>query len=180
MTDVLPITIRYAQADDIASVVAIYNQSIPTKQATAELTPVTIADKQDWFDGHIHRQATRPMLVAVKDNQVVGWGGFTDLYSREAYNISSEVSIYIDEQAKGQGMGKALLLKLLALAPSLGIQQVVAKIFAHNQPSLQLFDKMGFESWGVLRQVCDMDGFIADVAILGKSVSNADADKGNE
>ena len=170
MTDVLPITIRYAQAYDIAAVVAIYNQSIPTKQATAELTPVTIADKQDWFDGHINRQATRPMLVAVKDTQVVGWGGFTDLYSREAYNISSEISIYIDEKYRGKGYGKQILEYCIEKAPNLGVENLLAFIFAHNLPSLTLFEKFGFKLWANLKNIAELDGEKRSLIILGKNI----------
>jgi len=47
---------------------------------------------------------------------------------------------------------------------------VVALIFAHNQPSLGLFRKLGFEQWGYMPKVCDMEGFIADVVMLGKAV----------
>lgn len=164
--------IRLATHSDLPAVVNIYNQSIPDKQATADLTPVSIAERQAWFDAHLTNAHTRPLLVAVKDHQIVGWGGFTDLYSRPAYHISSEISLYIDESAKGQGVGKALLQALLNRAPSCGIQQVLAKIFAHNQPSLSLFRQYDFREWGILPQVCDMDGFIADVVILGRSIKH--------
>ena len=59
---------------------------------------------------------------------------------------------------------------MLTQAPSLGIHNVVALIFAHNQPSLGLFRKLGFEQWGYMPKVCDMEGFIADVVMLGKAV----------
>lgn len=164
------LTIRQATQADLPHIVAIYNQSVPTRQATADLTPVTVAQRQAWFDAH-GLEKNRPMLVAVGNNhRIIGWGTLSNLYERPAYRISSEISVYIDETAKGQGVGKGLVTELLKLAPSCDIQQVVAKIFAHNQPSLSLFKSFGFEEWGMLKQVCDMDDFIADVAILGKSL----------
>ena len=102
--------------------------------------------------------------------EIIGWGSLSDLYARPAYHISTEISIYVAEEAKGQGVGKALVNYLIEVAPSCGVQQVVALIFAHNTPSLAMFEKLGFESWGKFKQVCDMKGFIADVVILGKSV----------
>lgn len=57
-------------------------------------------------------------------------------------------------------------------APSLGICNVIALVFAHNQPSLGLFRKLGFEQWGYMPKVCDMQGFIADVVMLGKTVTS--------
>lgn len=162
------LTIRVATIDDLPQIVDIYNQSVTTKQATADLTPVTVADRQAWFDAHTGK---RPLVVAQNaENQLLGWGSLSDLYARPAYHISSEISIYVANEAKGQGVGKALVNHLLQVAPSCGVQQVVALIFAHNTPSLGLFKTLGFEKWGNFKQVCDMDGFIADVVILGRTV----------
>ena len=170
------LSIRLAAIDDLPRIVEIYNQSIAGKQATADLQPVTVADRQAWFDAHT---GNRPLVVAQTRSEtssqtslgeIVGWGSLSDLYARPAYHISTEISIYVAEEAKGQGVGKALVNYLIQVAPSCGVQQVVALIFAHNTPSLAMFDRLGFESWGKFKQVCDMQGFIADVVILGKSV----------
>lgn len=160
--------IRLAAIDDLPRIVEIYNQSIAGKQATADLQPVSVADRQAWFDAHT---GNRPLVVAQTSlDEIVGWGSLSDLYARPAYHISTEISIYVAEEAKGQGVGKALVNYLIEVAPSCGVQQVVALIFAHNSPSLTMFSKLGFEPWGKFKQVCDMNGFIADVVILGKSV----------
>lgn len=170
------LSIRLAAIDDLPRIVEIYNQSIAGKQATADLQPVTVADRQAWFDAHT---GNRPLVVAQTRSEtssetslgeIIGWGSLSDLYARPAYHISTEISIYVADEAKGQGVGKALVNYLIEVAPSCGVQQVVALIFAHNTPSLAMFEKLGFESWGKFKQVCDMQGFIADVVILGKSV----------
>ena len=95
---------------------------------------------------------------------------FSDLYARTAYHISTEISIYLDQGFQGRGLGSLLIRWMLTQAPSLGIRNVVALIFGHNTPSLGLFYKLGFEQWGYMPQVCDMDGFIADVVMLGTAV----------
>lgn len=170
------LSIRLAAIDDLPRIVEIYNQSIAGKQATADLQPVSVVDRQAWFDAHA---GNRPLVVAQTSSEtssqtslgeIVGWGSLSDLYARPAYHISTEISIYVAEEAKGQGVGKALVNYLIEVAPSCGVQQVVALIFAHNTPSLTMFSKLGFETWGKFKQVCDMNGFIADVVILGKSV----------
>lgn len=171
------LSIRLAAIDDLPRIVEIYNQSIAGKQATADLQPVSVADRQAWFDAHT---GNRPLVVAQTRSEtssetslgeIIGWGSLSDLYARPAYHISTEISIYVADEAKGQGVGKALVNYLIEVAPSCGVQQVVALIFAHNTPSLAMFEKLGFESWGKFKQVCDMKGFIADVVILGKSVN---------
>ena len=177
--------VQRASDEDLSEILLIYNQSIAGKQATANLEPVTYEERAAWFAEHID-SATRPIYIvrmlesAIEDGMqkegasIVAWGSFSDLYARPAYHISSEISIYIHNDYHGQGLGSLLVRWMLQQAPSLGIHNVAALIFAHNQPSLGLFGKLGFEQWGLMPQVCDMDGFIADVVMLGKSVIDND------
>lgn len=182
--------VQRAGTGDLASILAIYNQSIAGKQATANLAEVSCDERAAWFSEHINNPK-RPIYVVrvVKvlktsahqqngdtDNTapIVAWGSFSDLYARSAYHISSEISIYLHSDYHSKGLGSLLARWMIIQAPSLGIRNITALIFAHNQPSLRLFGKLGFTQWGYLPQVCDMDGFIADVVILGIAV-NANA-----
>ena len=181
-------TVQRANKADLPAILAIYNQSIAGKQATANLAPVSCEERQVWFDEHLN-SATRPIYIvkAVVENvderieqtasPIVAWGSFSDLYARPAYHISTEISIYLHQDYHGQGLGSLLTRWMLTQAPSLGIHNVVALIFAHNQPSLGLFRKLGFEQWGYMPKVCDMQGFIADVVMLGKAVMVVNNDK---
>ncbi|MGP5175295.1 GNAT family N-acetyltransferase [Psychrobacter immobilis] len=181
--------VQRASRDDLSEILAIYNQAIAGKQATANLTPVTCEERADWFDEHIN-SPTRPIYVVkamhkttqnaakTETATIVAWGSFSDLYARPAYHISTEISIYLHQDYHGQGLGSLLTCWMLTQAPSLGIHNVIALIFAHNQPSLGLFRKLGFEQWGYMPKVCDMQSFIADVVMLGKAVtSDDDSDK---
>lgn len=176
--------VQRASKEDLAEVLAIYNQSIPDKQATANLALVTVEERTAWFDEHLD-SPTRPIYVVKAlsesdaDRQstklpIVAWGSFSDLYARTAYHISTEISIYLNQDHQSKGLGSLLTRWMLTQAPSLGIRNIVALIFAHNQPSLGLFRKLGFEQWGYMPEVCDMDGFIADVVMLGKTVTSDD------
>ena len=173
--------VQRASHNDLPEILAIYNQSIAGKQATANLTPVTCEERAAWFDEHLN-SATRPIYVVravakageseeqTASSPIVAWGSYSDLYARTAYHISSEISIYLHQEYHGQGLGSSLMRWMLTQAPSLGINNVVALVFAHNQPSLGLFRKFGFEQWGYMPKVCDMQGFVADVVMLGKAV----------
>ena len=166
--------VKRASIEDLSAILAIYNQSIVGKQATANLTPVTIDERAAWFDDHLNSHARPIYVVCTAENNadsiIVAWGSFSNLYTRPAYHISSEISIYLHQDYHGRGLGSLLSRWMLTQAPSLGIRNVVALIFTHNQPSLNLFKKLSFDQWGYMPQVCDMDGFIADVVMLGKSV----------
>ncbi|TXD96447.1 N-acetyltransferase [Psychrobacter frigidicola] len=175
--------VQCAGSNDLSEILSIYNQSVAGKQATANLEAVTIDERAAWFAEHLD-SLTRPIYVvkALKNKDstadknhatsvIVAWGSFSDLYARTAYHISSEISIYLHHDYRGQGLGSLLSRWMLTQAPSLGIRNVVALIFAHNKPSLGLFTKLGFEQWGYMPQVCDMQGFTADVIMLGKAVA---------
>ncbi|MBH0006357.1 GNAT family N-acetyltransferase [Psychrobacter sp. SWN149] len=174
--------VQHASKEDLAGVLDVYNQSIPGKQATANLALVTIDERMAWFEEHIN-STTRPIYVVKKViansdsteqtvSQVVAWGSFSDLYARTAYHISTEISVYLSQDYHGQGLGSSLTRWMLTQAPRLGIRNIIALVFAHNQPSLGLFRKLDFEQWGYMPEVCDMDGFIADVVMLGKAVTS--------
>lgn len=180
--------VQRASIEDLPAVLEIYNQSIPGKQATANLALVTIDERAAWFDEHLN-SPTRPIYVVKalegsrqiqKAPTVVAWGSFSDLYARTAYHISTEISIYLHQECHGQGLGSLLTRWMLTQAPSLGIHNVVALIFSHNQPSLGLFRKLGFEQWGYMPKVCDMQGFIADVVMLGLAVTSDNGDNNSE
>ena len=180
-TAVMPLNdtfvVQHADWLDLTAILDVYNQSIAGKQATANLAPVTIAERADWFEVHM-TNPKRPIYV-VKTQQgesstLVAWGSFSDLYARTAYHISSEISIYLHQEYHRKGLGRLLTQWMLTQAPSLGIRNVVALIFAHNAPSLGLFRKLGFEQWGYMPQVCDMQGFIADVVMLGIALNSTD------
>ncbi len=161
------ILIREACLDDLAAIVAIYNSTIPDKQATADLAPVSVDSRRTWFDAH--QQPHRPMYVLTDaSDQVLAWATFSDYYPRSAYRISAEISLYVRADQRGRGLGRQLLQFMLALAPSLGIRNVLAVIFAHNHGSVALFEQHGFALWGTLPQVCDLDTRLADIVILGK------------
>ena len=182
-------SVQRTGAADLAAVLAIYNQSIRGKQATANLVELSLDERAVWFNEHINNPK-RPLYVVKTrlsrqntneqnsdTDTIVAWGSFSDLYPRTAYHISSEISIYLHSAYHGKGLGSLLTRWMIIQAPSLGISNIVALIFAHNQPSLSLFNKLGFTQWGYLPQVCDMDGFLADVVMLGIAVhSNKIAD----
>ncbi|MEP7206972.1 MAG: N-acetyltransferase family protein [Casimicrobiaceae bacterium] len=159
--------IRPARPDDLPPIVAIYNAAIPGRLATADTSPVTVVSRRGWFAEF--DPARRPLWVLEADDRsVAGWLSLRSFYGRPAYHATVEVAVYCDPVHRRRGIGRALLGHALGAAPALGIRTILAFVFAHNEPSVALFTGAGFEAWGRLPQVAELDGVERDLAILGR------------
>jgi phosphinothricin acetyltransferase len=161
--------IRNAVETDLSTIVTIYNDSIPGRLATADLNPVTKESRIAWF--HNRDFAERPIWVVEKEKVVVGWLSFQSFYGRPAYHATAEISIYVSPSHQRQGIAQSLLQKAIANSPQLKLKRLVAFIFAHNQPSLNLFNKYQFKQWGYLPGVATLDQIERDLVILGRYVT---------
>ncbi len=163
------LTPRIATLADLAAIVAIYNSTVASRQVTADLHPVSVADREAWF--HAHNENSRPLWVAVNENdEVCGWLSLSDYYARAAYHISTEISIYIHPDERKSGLGQFLLDHAINWGKANGIHNITAIIFAHNEPSCRFFLKNGFTQWGLLPKFCLLDTQLADVIIFGLSL----------
>lgn len=160
---------RNAIPDDLEEIVAIYNSTIPSRLVTADTEPVKVESKWTWFQQHTVNK--RPLwIVENAENKCIGWVSFQDFYGRPAYAATAEVSIYLLASQRGQGVGEQVLKYVLEKAPQLGINTLLGFIFSHNEPSLKLFRKLGFDDWGKLPHVAVLDGIERSVVIVGKRV----------
>ncbi|MFN4237580.1 MAG: GNAT family N-acetyltransferase [Vogesella sp.] len=164
----LQATIRLATLDDLPRIVDIYNSTIAGRMVTADLEPVSVDSRLPWF--HAHQPARRPLWVAEHNGEVVAWVSLSDFYGRPAYNATAEVSIYLAESVRGQGLGRYLLQYVIDTAPRFGVQTLLGFIFGHNAPSLKLFERFGFNSWAHLPDVASLDGVARDLIILGRKL----------
>ncbi len=160
--------IRDALLSDLPAIVAIYNETIPDRQATADLEPVSVEEKKAWFLSH--KPGKRPLWVALEKGVPVAWLSFHSFYGRAAYEITCEIGLYVSRAYRGKGIGPALLEKALREAPGMGIENLIGFIFAHNVASLALFHSFGFENWGTLPAVARLDEKYADLLIVGKTL----------
>ena len=160
--------IRLAGPADLPAIVSIYNASIPGRMATADVEPVAVADREEWFRGF--DPARRPLWVYEHDGAIAGWLGLRSYYGRPAYHRTVESAVYVDPSHRRRGIAHELLANAVAEAPSRGISNILAFVFVHNQPSVTLFEAHGFQRWGLLPKVCEIDGTERDVLILGRRV----------
>ncbi len=160
---------RPAIEEDLPRIVEIYNSAVPTRQSTADIEPISVESRREWF--HQHNSHHRPLLVEEENDTIIGWVSFKSFYGRPAYKHTVEISIYVAAEYKGKGVGKKMLKQVLELAPNLGIKNILAYIFSHNEPSIRLFTSFGFELWGVLPKVAQMDDKEYSLSIYGKNLS---------
>ena len=158
---------RVATRDDLPAIIAIYNATIPSRQVTADTEPVSVASRAAWFNDHTEH--VRPLWVLETDWQIAGWLSFSAFYGRPAYSKTAELSIYVHENFRQQGIASYFLAQALSHAPNLKVDTLLGFIFGHNTPSLALFEKFGFARWGKLPRVALLDGVERDLVIVGRS-----------
>lgn len=164
----MKVNYRKAELLDLPRIVAIYNQAIATRLSTADLEPLSVPQKLDWFLAHDEKKQ-RPMWVITDETeQIVGWLNLSDFYGRPAYRHTAEISLYLDKNCQGQGIGSQAVTFVESQVKRYQIDTLLAFIFGHNQASQHLFKKFGFAKWAHLPEVALMDGVRRDLDILGK------------
>jgi phosphinothricin acetyltransferase len=102
---------------------------------------------------------------------VAGWLGLRSFYGRPAYHATVEIAVYVAPAFRRSGIARQLLEHALREAPALGIRTILAFVFAHNTPSVALFERYGFERWGELPRVAELDGVERGLMIMGRRVA---------
>ena len=162
------VIIRDAGAADLPVIVDIYNAAIATRVSTAQLEPVTVGSRRDWLKNHPPDRY--PFWVLEMEGVVAGWLTFKAFQPRSAYRGTAELSVYVSENFRRRGVARKLLEEAIKRAPSLEFSALVGFIFAHNDASLKLFKRFGFERWGLLPRVAQLDGIVRDLVIMGRPV----------
>jgi phosphinothricin acetyltransferase len=157
-----------AQLSDLTRIVEIYNSTIASRMVTADLEPATVESKRAWFDDH--SADFRPLWVLRIEGEIAAWFSFQSFYGRPAYHTTAEISIYIAEEYRSRGLGSFLIDKAIKECPRLGLNTLLGFVFGHNEPSLALLRKFGFEQWGHLPKVAVLDGVERDLVISGRRV----------
>jgi phosphinothricin acetyltransferase len=163
--------IRHAELPDLPRIVEIYNTTVPGRMVTADTEPISVESRVVWF--HHHNPEHRPLWVMEQNGAIAGWLSFHSFYGRPAYHITAELGIYVAPEFRRQGVGRSLLTQAIQEAPQFGLENLLGFIFGHNEPSLQLFKAFGFQQWGYLPKVAELDGIKRDLVILGRTLETA-------
>ena len=145
------IEIRGMTAEDWELVRSIYLAGIATGQATFETEAPAWTD---WNKAHL----PAPRLVAASDEEIAGWAALSRVSTRPVYAGVAEVSVYVDQQMRGRGVGALLLETLVQESERNGIWTLQASIFPENAASISLHQSCGFREVGTRERIGKMQG----------------------
>jgi len=155
----LAFQIRPLVAEDWEFVRSIYLAGIATGQATFETEAPT------WERWNIAHLPTSRFVATAKES-VVGWAALSPVSTRSVYAGVAEVSVYIDSECRGRGIGRALLERLVSESERNDIWTLQASIFPENVASISLHKSCGFREVGTRERIGQMEGVWLDTILL--------------
>lgn len=165
--------IRDATPADVPAIAAIYAHHVLHGTGTFEEAAPSEAEMAERL-AKVQGQGWA-WLVAEEQGQVQGYAYFTQLRDRSAYRFSAEDSIYVRDDIRGQGVGKALVAELLARAETAGFRQIFAVVGdSDNVGSIGLHVSLGFRQCGVLKAAGLKFGRWLDVVYLQRALGPGD------
>ncbi|HEX3291381.1 MAG TPA: GNAT family N-acetyltransferase [Gaiella sp.] len=155
----MPTVIRALHREDWPEVARIYAAGLATGVASFE---TEVPSWAAWDAAHLDDLR----FVAELDGGVAGWLAVGPTSARACYRGVVEHSVYVDERARGKGLGRALLGRLVHEAPSHGIWTIQTSIIVANAASLALHDALGFRVVGRRERIAERDGVWHDTVLL--------------
>lgn len=163
------IIIRIALESDWQSIIDIYNQAVLEIGKTADTEQQTVEGRKNWLEQHLCPKY--PILLAETNSKIAGWCSISPHRpGRKALERTAEISYYIDRTLRNKGIATALIKATIGKAKEREIKNLFAILLDVNSPSINLLEKMGFEKWGHLQKVAEIDGQICGQFIYGKHI----------
>ncbi len=143
----------------------IYQWYVDNSTATFQIAPTSEAE----MEGLLFFKKDRYRSFGVFEGETfVGYGIVTQFKTREAYDTTAEVTIYLDHRATGKGYGRAIVERLEAFARSQKLHSLLAIISGENEASIKLFSRLGYSECARYKEVGRKFGRWLDVVTLGK------------
>lgn len=147
----MSVQLRAAQPSDLPALLEIYNEAIINTTASWDYEPWDAVQHADWY---AHKaEAGFPLLVAEEDGVVLGYATYGDFRPKIGYSSTREHSVYLAPQARGRGIGTALMNRLIEQARAQGVHVLIAALSADNAASMRLHRSLGFVEVGRLPEV---------------------------
>jgi L-amino acid N-acyltransferase YncA len=146
----MEIKIRDYQIQDCKAIIEIINDAILNSTALYDYNIRTLNTQEAIFEEKLHKGF--PVIVAESNNEVVGFGYYSEFRFREAYKFTVEHSVYANKNAIGKGIGKLLLNELIETAKKQNLHTMIGVIDSENTNSIDFHKKFGFEEVGFIKE----------------------------
>jgi L-amino acid N-acyltransferase YncA len=157
---------RVAHMTDIPQITKIYNEGIEDRVATLETRIRTNDEMSEWLK---NRDDDHKVVVIQDESKfIIGWASLNVFNSRCCYNGVVDVSIYIDRNKRGKGLGKILMNYLIQTAKGQGFHKLVLSTFDYNEAGQRLYKSCGFREVGTYMNQGILDGEFVNVTIMEK------------
>lgn len=156
--------LREAEPGDLEAIAAILNAEIRHGTASWTETPKTVADMARWLEER--RAGGFPVIVAEEGGQVAGYASYGPFRAGEGYRETVEHSVYVGRGARGRGIARLLMERLIARARAAGLHRMVGGVSADQHASLELHRRMGFAEQGRLAEVGIKRGRRLDLVLM--------------
>ena len=167
--------IRPATPADLPAIQSIYAHHVLHGAGTFEEVPPPLEEVERRFRGVVEQGWA--YLVATDATGVLGYAYFSQMRDRSAYRYTAENSIYVRDDVRGQGVGKALVARLLEAAAAMGFRQMVAVIGdSDNVGSIGVHASLGFQRAGLLRATGMKFGRWVDAVLMQRALGRGDQD----
>ena len=146
----MEIKLRNYKITDTQAILDIINYNIINSTALYDYTPRTIEQQISIFEDKLKKGF--PIIVATVNEQVVGFGFYSEFRFREAYKFTVEHSVYVANDFHGKGIGKLLIIELIELAKQQKLHTMIGVIDAENESSIRFHEQFGFKTAGIVKE----------------------------
>ncbi|MDO4785168.1 MAG: GNAT family N-acetyltransferase [Propionibacteriaceae bacterium] len=160
----MALKIRRARADDLAAIAQIYNEAGVQTTASYDTEPVSLESRTAWLK--LHEVRDHPVLVLVRDEEVVGYAEYDSFRDKAGYAHTVEHTIYVREGHRSAGGGRMLMAALIDHARGQQVHTMVGFIDSANTDSIEFHRSLGFSEVGRMPQAGRKFGSWLDLVIV--------------
>lgn len=146
----MEILLRNYRHQDVTTILEIINYNILNSTALYDYNIRTIEQQRAIFEDKLKKGF--PVIVAESNDEVVGFGFYSEFRFREAYKFTVEHSVYAHQNHVGKGIGKLILTELIALAKAQKLHTMIGVIDSENTSSIEFHEKFGFTTVGIIKE----------------------------
>lgn len=161
------VTFRELEESDLGEIKNIYDYYVISSTATFHTEPITFEELKEFiYFGHPRYKS----YAVILDGKMCGYCYATYYKKRQAYNRTAEVTIYLNHEYIGRGLGLAALQYLESAVKEAGLKVLLGVISGDNKGSIRAFEKAGYEQCALFKNVGEKFGKIIDVVVYQKEI----------